>query len=79
MSSTKKKTAGVFISRIRTQEFFHTQFNQSIQRCWANLFVTANYFETGKLCSLRTCHSHSADSVKEKSVSESGHAVLSNV
>ena len=60
----------MFISRIRTQEFFHTQFNQSIQRCWANLFVTTNYFETGKICSLRTCHSHSANSVKEKSESQ---------
>ena len=28
---------------------------------------------------LRACHSHSADSVEEKSVSESGHAVSSNV
>ena len=69
----------MFISRIRTQEFFHTQFNQSIQRSWANLCVTASYFETGKLCFLHACHSHSADSVEEKSVSESGHIVLSNV
>ena len=61
------------------KNFFHSQFNQSIQRCWADLCVTASYFETGKLCSLRACHSHSADSVEEKSVSESGHAVLSNV
>ena len=69
----------MFITRIRTQEFFHTQFNQSIQRCWANLCVTASYFETGKLSALRACYSHSADSVEEKSVLESGHAVLSNV
>ena len=61
----------MFISRIRTQEFFHTQFNQSIQCCWANLCVTASYFETGKLSALRSCYSHSADSVEEKSVSES--------
>ena len=30
-------------------------------------------------CCLRACHSHSADSVQEKSVSESVHATLSNV
>ena len=36
-------------------------------------------FGAGKLCSLRACHSHSADSVEEKFVSESGPAVLSNV
>ena len=47
--------------------------------CWANLCVTVSFFETGKLCSLRACHSHSADSVEEKSVSESVHATLSNV
>ena len=58
----------MFISRIRTQEIFHTQFNQSIQRCWAILCVTASYFETGKLGALRACYSHSANSVEEKSV-----------
>ena len=30
------------------------EFNQSIQRCWANLCVTASYFETGKLSALRS-------------------------
>ena len=69
----------MFISRLRTQEYFHTHFNQSIQRCWVNLCVTASYFETEKLYSLRACQSNGADSVEEKSVSESGHAVLSNV
>ena len=47
--------------------------------CWANLCVTVSFFETGKLCSLRACHSHSADSVEEKSVSESVRVTLSNV
>ena len=37
------------------------------------------FFETGKLCSLRACCSHSADSVEEKSDSEWVHATLSNV
>ena len=69
----------MLFSWIRTQEYFHTHFNQSIQRCWVNLCATASYFETEKLYSLRACQSHGADSVEEKSVSESGHAVLSNV
>ena len=59
-------------------------FSQSVQpinttSLGKSFFVTASYFETGKLCSLHACHSSSTDSIEEKSVSESGHGVLSNV
>lgn len=40
--------------------------------------ATASYFETGKLFSLRACHSHSDDLVEEKFLPKSGHGVLSN-